>query len=141
MINTYTVCLRQMYSIPKDDRLADAIFTVMYRNNQVRSQSELARLVRKELDNDKKDYRVSEERIRTLAIRRGMASVHIDLHETDETELPDTCPVCRHPMESVLNMTIYGKTTEVGRKCSGCPYSMGTRRRIPGRYVFTRPRR
>lgn len=47
------------YHIPKDDRLADAIFTVMYGNQQVRSQAELARLVRLELEKDDEDYRVS----------------------------------------------------------------------------------
>lgn len=130
-----------MYRIPKDERLIDAIFTVMYRNHQIRSQSELARLVRKELEKDEEDYRVSDERVRMLAIRRGLAAVHIDLHDTDDAQLPEICPVCRSAMNPVRNMTIYGESVEMGRRCVTCPYSVGTRRRIPGRYTFSRPRK
>lgn len=129
------------YRIPKEDRLADAIFIVMYRNQQVRSQTELAHLVRGELEKDGEDYRVSDERIRKIAISRKMVSIHIDYNETDDPDLPDSCPVCRNPMTSIMNMTIYGERSEVGRKCTVCPYQVGSRRRIPGRYVFTRSRR
>lgn len=129
------------YHIPKEDRVADAIFTVMYRNLQIRSQNELARLVRMELEKDCKDYRVSTERIRMLALKRGLALIHIDYNETDDTVLPETCLVCRSPMSSIRNMTIYGESREVGRKCTVCTYSVGMKKRIPRRYTFSKNRR
>lgn len=129
------------YHIPSDDRLSDAIFTVMYRNLQVRSQSELARLVRKELEKDENEYRVGEERIRMLAIKRGHVTITIDYHELDEADLPEICPVCKNPMMPIMNMTLDGETKELKRKCTVCPYTVGSKKRIPGRYTFTRPRK
>lgn len=130
-----------MYRIPNDDRLADAIFVVMYRNQQVRSQSELARLVRTELEKDGMDYRVSQERIRKIALKRDMVGIHIDYNETDDTSLPENCPVCTASMIPIMNRTIYGENIEVGRRCSACPYNVGSKKRIPGRYTFNRQRR
>lgn len=129
------------YRIPKDERLVDAIFVVMYRNQQVRSQTELARLVRTEIQKDGGEFRVSNERVRMLAVKKGLVNVHIDYHELDDPNLPDACPVCRGTMNPVRNMTIYGESREIGRKCAVCPYSVGTKRRVPGRYIFSRPRK
>ena len=128
------------YSIPSDDRLAEAIFVVMYRNQQVVSQKEMAALVLKELEKDGTEYRVSGERIRRLAINRDMAQIVIDYNESDG-DLPDVCPVCRNPLISVKNSTLDGGVIEVMRKCKVCPYSVGTVRRVPGRYTFLRKKR
>ena len=129
------------YRIPDEDRLSDAIFSVMYRNQQVRSQSEFTRLVRKELEKDGEEYRVSEERARMTAIKRNLAAIAIDYHELDDSDMPDECPVCRNPMTSVMNMTLDGRSKELRRKCTICPYTVGSKRRVPGRYIFTRPRK
>ena len=71
------------YKIPSDDRLAEAIFVVMYRNQQVISQRNMANLVLKELEKDGETYRVSGERIRRLAVNRGMATLIIDYAEKE----------------------------------------------------------
>ena len=129
------------YRIPDEDRLSDAIFSVMYRNQQVRSQSEFTRLVRKELEKDGEEYRVSEERARMTAIKRNLAAIAIDYHELEDSDMPDECPVCRNPMTSVMNMTLDGMSKELRRKCTICPYTVGSKRRVPGRYIFTRPKK
>jgi len=129
------------YRIPDEDRLSDAIFSVMYRNQQVRSQSEFTRLVRKELEKDGEEYRVSEERARMTAIKRNLASIMIDYHELDESDMPDECPVCRNPMAPVMNKTLDGESKVLRRKCTVCPYTAGSKKRVPGRYIFTRPRK
>jgi len=129
------------YRIPDEDRLSDAIFSVMYRNQQVRSQSEFTRLVRKELEKDGEEYRVSEERARMTAIKRNLAAIAIDYHELEDSDMPDECPVCRNPMTSVMNMTLDGTSKELRRKCTICPYTVGSKRRVPGRYIFTRPKK
>jgi hypothetical protein len=127
------------YRIPDDDKLAEAIFVVMYRNQQVKSQNEMTTLVRRELNKENEDeFRVSGERIRRIAVNRGLLQLVIEYNESVISGLPDTCPVCRNPMEAVTNRTLDGGMIEVSRKCSVCPYSVGTRRRMPGRYTFMR---
>ena len=128
------------YKIPSDDRLAEAIFVVMYRNQQVVSQRNMANLVLKELEKDGETYRVSGERIRRLAVNRGMATLIIDYAER-EGELPEVCPVCRNQLTSVKNSTLDGNVVEVLRKCTACTYSVGPINHTPGRYTFVRKKR
>ena len=128
------------YHIPSDDRLAEAIFVVMYRNQQVVSQKEMAAMVLRELEKDGEEYRVSGERIRRLIVNRDMAQLEIDYKEF-EGDLPDTCPVCRNPLKSVRNSTLDGNMVEIMRKCTSCPYSVGSIMHVPGRYIFTRKKR
>jgi hypothetical protein len=129
------------YRIPDEDRLSDAIFSVVYRNQQIRSQAEFVRLVRKELEKDGLEYRVSEERARMTAIRRDLVNITIDYHESEDGTMPEACPVCRNPMTSVMNKTLDGGSMELRRRCTVCPYASGTKRMIPGRYTFTRSRK
>ena len=128
------------YRIPSDDRLAEAIFVVMYRNQQVVSQKAMAELVLKELEKDGETYRVSGERIRRLAVNRNMATLVIDYAERDG-KIPETCPVCRNELISVKNSTLDGGVVEVMRKCTSCPYSVGSVNHTPGRYTFIRKKR
>lgn len=127
------------YSIPSDELLEDAIFAVMYRHNQVRTQREMAELVNRELAK-KGEYRASGERIRRVAIDSGIARLEIRYNELDDAELPELCPVCRNEMTPIYNKTLYDQTIEVKRKCTSCSYSVGKRKRVPGQYTFVRRR-
>lgn len=128
------------YHIPSDDKLAEAIFVVMYRNQQVVSQKEMAQLVLRELEKDGEQYRVSGERIRRIVVNRDMAQLSIDYNESDG-DLPEVCPVCRNRLTSVKNSTLDGNVVEIMRKCSSCPFSVGSTNHMPGRYTFIRKKR
>ena len=128
------------YSIPSDEKVIDAIFYVMYRHPQVRSQREMVDLVTTELNRSGEDYRISGQRIRRLAIRNDMLVLSISYNES-EGELPTSCPVCGGNLTSVMNSTLDGGTIEVCRRCDACPYTIGTTKRVPGRYSFTGKRR
>ena len=128
------------YSIPSDDQIADAVFAVMYRNAQVTSQNEMVRLVTNELNKRGGEFRISGERIRRVALNRDILQITIDYNKRDG-ELPSVCPVCRNEMSKVMNMTLDGDAIEVSRKCTVCPYTVGTKNRVPGRYTFTRKKR
>jgi hypothetical protein len=130
-----------MYKIPSEETLVNVIFTVMYQNHTVKSQAELTRLVRKELEKDGKEYKVSEERIRTIAINRHLVEVSIKYLETDVSEFPEVCPVCSNKMTPIMNKTLEGDVREIKRKCTVCPFSVGARKNVPKRYTFTRPKK
>lgn len=136
------VHVRMPYRIPSDDKLAEAIFIVMYRNQQIRSQNDMTSLVRTELNRDSdEEYRVSGRRIRRIGIKRNMFQLVMEYHESDSAELPGICPVCGNSMSPIMNSTLDGSTIEVKRRCTVCPYSIGARRRIPGRYTFIKKSR
>ena len=124
--------------IPTDDRLSEIVSTVMKRNQQIRSQSEFTKLVRKELKKDGEDYRVSAERVRRISIERGLVKISIEYRNSDSVDLPAFCPVCKNAMDPIMNRSLEGDIVEIKRKCSVCPYSIGGKIMSPGRYVFSR---
>ena len=128
------------YKIPDEDRVADALLVVMHKNPQVRSQRELIALVRKQLSSVDPDYRVSEERVRRIGINRSIMGVNVEYNSTNNSELPEICPVCRNTMVPIRNRTLDGGIIEVRRKCPICLFTTGPNPTVPGRYYFTQKR-
>lgn len=126
------------YRIPDEETVSKTIISVMIRHPHVETQTELTELVCKELSKKDSGYRISGERIRRIGIDNKIIKISIEYHETDIRTLPDICPVCRNEMAPVKNMSLDGDVVEVRRKCTACPYSVGNRLLIPGRYVFSR---
>lgn len=127
------------YRIPKEERLAEAIFVVMYRKKQVESQNDMVRAVLEELAKDGENYRVSGERIRRVAVKNGIGNLAIEYSERDG-EISEKCPVCRGDTVPITNKDLSGGTVVIGRRCLSCPYSTGNQRKVPRRYTFTKAR-
>jgi hypothetical protein len=66
--------------------------------------------------------------------------VEMEYNLCSETSSPDICPVCGYPMDAIDNMTLDGRETGIGCKCTKCSYRAGLKKRIPGRYIFSRER-
>jgi len=128
------------YRIPDDDRLEEAIIVVMGRDRQIRSQAAMTELVSRELRKECDDYRVSGERIRRIAIERGILKIEIEYNEHDGQSSADVCPVCGNSMNIITNTTLDGRAADIGRQCTRCPYHTGIKKRTPGRYTFIRGR-
>ncbi len=128
------------YSIPGDGKVAEAVFSVMYRHPQVRSQREMTELVVSELNKNGGNYRISGTRIRRIALKKNLLELSIS-YNSSEGNPPSECPVCGTELKSVLNRTLDGGEIEVYRKCTKCPYTVGTVNRMPGRYTFGRKKR
>ncbi|MDR0309207.1 MAG: hypothetical protein LBH88_00395 [Candidatus Methanoplasma sp.] len=126
------------YKVPDEDIVSNAIRTVMGRNPHIETQTEFLRLVRKELSKQDSEYRVSGERIRRIGVDKGLVKISIDYRESDIKDLPHICPVCRNALSSVKNRSLDGRTVEINRKCTVCPYTIGKEVLAPGRYAFSR---
>jgi len=129
--------------IPTAEVLAVAISAALRDNNTVGSQRRLAELVREELHRLDPEYGVTKERVRRIAITSGLVKVNVETRDTGKRKRTTICPVCGSKMGRVRNRTITGGTVTLGRKCTVCPFRMGTTRRVPTRYIFTNahPRR
>ncbi|MDN5357418.1 MAG: hypothetical protein PWR17_587 [Candidatus Methanomethylophilaceae archaeon] len=128
------------YKIPDEDTVADSILIVMHKNPQIRSQEELARFVRRHLSATDPEYKVSGERIRRIGINRKIIGVAIEYNASKSSKISELCPVCRNPMVPIRNRTLDGGVVEMRRKCSVCPYAIGSNPTVPGRYFFTKKR-
>lgn len=125
------------YRVPSDARVVEAIEEALARHPVVDSQQELGELVLGVLKEEDASFRVSEGRVRRLAIQEGLARVRV---RTGTTEEPPrrACPVCGGEVDAVRNRTLTGGETVVGVSCSRCSYEAGARHEVPLRYGFIR---
>ena len=126
-----------MRKIPKNDQVIIALRDVLARYKVINSQKKLKELVEKELNQGGDNYRVSERRMRLLAIHSGIA--HIDVHgrEVEEKKHIKACPVCGSKLKYSKNQTVFGGTVTLGYTCPKCTYWTGIKTRVPVRYIFT----
>ncbi|MDR3205911.1 MAG: hypothetical protein LBT41_02270 [Candidatus Methanoplasma sp.] len=125
------------YRIPDGTTLSAAVETVMRKVPHVETQNEFGSLVRKELSELGSGFRVSDARIRRLAVERGLVRITIEYRASESETRPRICPVCGNALIPVRNMSLDGESVEIKRKCSVCPYAIGKTSLAPGRYSFT----
>ena len=134
--NTIRVRGLEVYHIPDDELVVDAISVVLLKSKSVGSQRELTDLVNQELNRSTDiPFKVSENRVRKLTVDRGLASLEIDYRRSD-SGLPETCPVCGRGLESISNSTLEGGTAVIMKKCGHCGYKASARESIPSKYTF-----
>jgi len=124
------------YHIPSDDRIKKAVKKVFLKYYSVSSQHKLKNLVEKELRTKKKQFHVSEHRLRNIVLKSGLVDIEIHSREGDPHKILNRCPVCNNPLQRVKNLTIWGGKVTIEFRCPKCGYWTGKKKRIPTRYVF-----
>lgn len=125
------------YAIAGDEEVLAAIEEALQRQPMVDSQAEFGERVRTVLHEEDPDLRVSDERVRRLALEHELARVRVRTGTTGEPAREE-CPVCGTELEQVENRTLEGGRTVVGTACPECPYGTGSRHEVPLRYEFIR---
>lgn len=126
-----------VYRLPSTEEVEHAISAVLKREKKLSSESRFLSLVRRELKRKDKDFTVSHERLRRVALRSGLCKVTIHTREVPSRRPMSRCPVCNTTVRSVKNETIFGGSVTLGFECPFCGYWTGMRRRVPQRYVFS----
>ncbi len=129
------------YRVPPGEVLAVAINDVLRENGTISSQRLFADLVREKLRCLDKDYTVTEDRVRRVALLAKLVDVEISTRDTGVKVKGGRCPVCASRLRKVKNGTIYGGSVTLGFKCVACPFTMGATRCIPTRYSFHESKR
>jgi len=124
------------YRVPTVEVLAVAISDVLREHGAIASQRLFAEFVREKLGHLDKNYAVTEERVRRVAIQSGLVKVEVESRDSGVKTKMGRCPVCGSRLRKVRNETIYGGSVILGYRCTACPYSMGSTRKIPTRYIF-----
>jgi uncharacterized protein with PIN domain len=125
------------YKLPSDEEVSEAIKRSLSRRGLVNSQRKLTDLVKRELKSIDSEYAVTEERVRKLAIERGLAKLAINARDTGTKTSSSTCPVCSKRMGHIKNLTVYGGSVDLGYRCPKCGYWTGVKSRRPIRYIFS----
>ncbi len=125
------------YRLPSKEEVEHAIAAVLRREKKLPSESRFLSLVRRELKRKDKEYTISHERLRRVALCSGLCKVTIHTREVPTRRPMARCPVCNTRVNAVKNETIYGGTVTLGFECPFCGYWTGMKRRVPQRYVFS----
>ena len=124
------------YHVPSDERVTKAVKKVLKEYRTVLSQCKLKKLVEKELKTKKKQYHVSESRLRNIVLKNDIAKIEIHSREGDPHKVLNKCPVCDGSLDRVKNLTVYGGEVTIEFRCPTCGYWTGKKKRIPTLYVF-----
>ena len=124
------------YHIPSDEQIEGALKKVLTKFRNVQSQTKLKKLVTKELGTKKKEFGVSGDRLRDIAINSNFVKLEIHSREGDPKKILSACPVCNSELKRVKNLTIFGGEVTIEFRCPKCGYWTGKKKRIPTRYVF-----
>jgi len=126
------------YKIPTEEEVAEAVRICLNRHSMVSSQRALGEIVRGVME---QKYRVSDERIRRIALSKKLVDIEVRYREASARTLPRTCPVCSGKLRKIKNMTVFGGTVTLGYYCNACTYWTGLTRNVPARYVFVARKR
>jgi transposase-like protein len=124
------------YRVPTAEVVAIAISDVLREHGAITSQRLFAHFVREKLRCLDKEYAITEERVRKIAIQSGLVSLDVETRDTGIRVKVGRCPVCNSRLRKVRNETIYGGSVILGYRCTSCPYAMGTTRKVPVKYTF-----
>jgi len=117
--------------IATDAQVLRALKVVFRKQKVINSQRKLKKLVAHHLK-----AKVSERRLRILAINSGFIKIEIHSREGNPEKVLTKCPVCGTSLKRVKNLTIWGGRVTIEFSCPLCGYWTGKRKRIPTRYVF-----
>ena len=124
------------YHIPSDEKVRKSVKKVFKKYRTVSSQRKLKELVEKELKTKKKQFHVSERRLRNIVLKSDLVNIEIYSREGDPHKILARCPVCSNSLQRVKNLTIWGGEVTIEFRCSNCGYWTGKKKRIPTLYVF-----
>lgn len=124
------------YHIPSDKTVIKSVKNVFKKYRTVSSQRKLKELVEKELKIKKKQFHVSEHRLRNIVLKSNLVDIEIHSREGDPHKILARCPVCSNSLQRVKNLTIWGGEVTIEFRCSNCGYWTGKKKRIPTLYVF-----
>ena len=124
------------YRIPSDKQVMKLLQKVLKKTPTIHSQTQLKQLIMEELKKKNETYKISQQRLRKLAIKNPHVTLEIHSREGDPKKLLKGCPVCDHRLKQVKNLTIWGGVVTIEFQCPHCGYWTGKKKRIPTRYVF-----
>lgn len=125
------------YKVPSDEEVLRSIKNVMNSYGIVNSQTKLKALVERDLQETDKNYRVSQRRLRLLALSSDNIGVEIHCRDSDTKKGISKCPVCGHKLKIIKNKTVFDGVVNIGHECTHCSYWTGLKRRVPIRYIFS----
>ncbi len=122
-----------MYKIPKNEEVVEAIFRVLRKHKEVRSQALFHELVLKELKRKSPYYTASSERVKKIA---ALNKVRIFVEKMKCSKEAKSCFICGDELKTLKIKNLLGEEVSTGKRCGGCGFKMDRTHLLPRRYTF-----
>lgn len=125
-----------MRKLVSDEKLKNAVVKVISSRFKVDSQTELRRLVMKQLRKDDKNYSVSPIRLKKIALGIPQISVKAKTRKTPKVQKLKYCPICESKIKPMEMKNLLNKKVVVGYHCTQCNYQSDLEAFMPMKYSF-----
>jgi predicted RNA-binding Zn-ribbon protein involved in translation (DUF1610 family) len=124
------------YRIPTDWDIIRAIEHVLKRRGFVNSNEELCYLALRRLKRSDKDFVVSPERVRRVAMGIPEVEIKVKTKSMGNRKKLKECPVCGNNVKRTFRKNLSGRRVHTGYKCSKCDFRCGLDSTVPMKYRF-----
>ncbi|UCG95020.1 MAG: hypothetical protein JSV92_03155 [archaeon] len=121
--------------IPNSELVKRVVFYTMKRRGMVHTQEELAELVQKELKKLNKNFSITPQRSRKIALQINNMEITVKTKKSKKSR-PKKCPVCGNKLKSIYGKNLLDKRITVGFRCKICGYHANEKFFAPMKYEF-----
>ncbi|MCD6367851.1 MAG: hypothetical protein J7L45_02070 [Candidatus Aenigmarchaeota archaeon] len=126
---------KKKIKIPKEDLVKRIIYQTLKKRGIVHTQEELANLVKDELKKINKNFTITPNRVRRIAIHVDGVEITVKTKKSNLGE-PKRCPVCGNKLTPVYGKNLLGEKIVLGFKCNVCNYRGDEKFFAPMKYEF-----
>lgn len=118
--------------IPKKEIVKFVLKDVL-KKQKIRSQTRLAQVLGEKLRQSEKQYSITPERARMIAMETRGVRVRI---RTKRGRQPRKCPACSHKLKRIYTRNLRGGKVLISMRCTRCSYAGSGKKWTPSRYEF-----
>lgn len=122
--------------IPPDEIVATVIKKLLKENYIIGSQEQLLEKTLKALKEIDKEYAITGERLRAIAITIPEVRIDVETKRSGTPEYIKNCPNCATGLKNIFGINLYGEKIVIGFICERCGYSGTPESNKPYKYTF-----
>jgi len=127
--------------IPTKAQVIEEIKQVVGRRWKVESQEELCMLVLRELQKKNKEFRLTPQRAKRLALTIPEIAVKAKTKRIPRITRIEKCPVCGSQIVPLKGRNLLDRVILIGYKCVNCAFQCDLESFMPMKYIFLTKKR
>lgn len=122
--------------IPSKEKIIEEILNAVKRSLKIESQEELCEIVLRILKRQDKNYSLSPQRVKRLALTIPGIEVKAETKKSVRLKKIDNCPVCKSMIAELKGRNLLNQEMIIGFKCVNCAYQSDLEAFMPMKYSF-----
>lgn len=122
--------------IPSKIKVIEEIKQAVRRRLKVESQEELSKLVLRKLKKEDKNFTLSPQRVKRLALAIPGIEVKAKTKKMPKIKKIEECPICGSKIVPLKGRNLLNQIITIGYKCVNCAYQCDLESFMPMKYAF-----